>query len=90
MAWTYSAFEEQTTSAARLEMLRQHISEVRAEIQPNVTLESAQRTNDVLARYLEGLNERRQELEALSGAADDDQRITSSFIRGEPVTRETL
>lgn len=69
MAWTYAAFEEQGTDAARLAMLNQHITEVRAEIAPDVSDGEVSVNRGSMKPYLDTLNARRKELEAQVGRA---------------------
>lgn len=69
MAWTYSAFEEEPTDAARLAMLRQHITEVRAKIDVDVSDGEVSVNRGSLTNYLASLNKRREELEHRAGRA---------------------
>lgn len=65
MAYSYAAFEEQATDALRLAMLRQHISEVRAQMGPDVGAGGKYVNNFSLMQYLKDLDARRKELEGV-------------------------
>lgn len=64
MAWTYAAFEEEATDAARLAMLNQHITEVRGSVQPDLTDGEVAINRGQMVTYLSALVKRRAELEA--------------------------
>lgn len=80
MAWTYHDFEEQGSASARLTRLNQHITEVRAEIGPNLGIAGRSRQNDVLNNYLTTLYARQKELSASAAAASG-----GLFTRGRPI-----
>ena len=63
MAWTYEAFEEESTPAAKLAMLNQHITEVRRSVQPDVTDGEVSINRGSMVNYLSQLMNRRKELE---------------------------
>lgn len=90
MAWTYHDFEEQTTIAAKIARLEQHLTEVQAKILEDVSLDGSERSSRGLISYREGLIERLEALQEQSGeVVSDDARSSSSFTRGIPTTRAT-
>lgn len=68
MVWTYAGFEEQSTDAARLAMLRQHITEVSAAQGPELGADGKSRSTVALRLYLQDLHSRRKELEQATGS----------------------
>ena len=86
MAWTYHDYEEQSTDTLRLARLRQHISEVSAQIQASVKSPAGERANEVLKDYRKQLDARRIELETTVGTlSSDDVRVRAAFTRGRPL-----
>lgn len=69
MAWQYHTFEEQSTDAARLAMLRQHLSEVSAKISADVASDGQSRSTQGLIQYRKDLVERMAQLERDAGIA---------------------
>jgi len=82
MAYTYAAFEEQTTDALRLSMLRQHISEVRAQMGPDVGGGGKFRNSGRIVDYLAQLNQRRMELEGVVPGNSRARGVTVADFRG--------
>lgn len=84
MAWAYSAFESESTDAARLAMLRLHLAEVEADIDANLSSGAAGgMDNAPLTAKMERLYKRLAELTATVGTLDaTDVRATSGFTRG--------
>jgi hypothetical protein len=64
MAYSYAAFEDEATDAARLAMLRKHIAEVEAESAPNVSKDGTSVDRSVIESKLARLTARRVELES--------------------------
>lgn len=62
-AWTYAGFEAETSAAARLTMLRQHIGEVQTAIGPAVSSDGKSKSTGDLVTYLAQLRTRLGELE---------------------------
>lgn len=87
MAWTYHDYGEQVTAALRLARLRQHITEVNAKIQAQLTgVEGGSRESGDLVNYRRQLLEEAKELEVLAGTVDSDSpRATAGFTRGRPL-----
>lgn len=75
MSWTYAAFEEESTDAARLTMLNQHITEVRNKISADVSGAEFSRSSGTLRQYLADLYRRREELEAKTGSTNRVGRL---------------
>ncbi len=74
MAYTYSAYEEEASDSARLTMLRQHISEVQAEIGANLKIEGRSRDNAPFVDYLTNvLRPRFTELRSSAAASTGGQ-----------------
>lgn len=67
MAWTYSAWTQQPTAAARLSMLRQHITEVSDKITQEISSDGHSRSSSTLQAYLDGLFQHERRLEARTG-----------------------
>lgn len=63
MPWTYGHFELEPTAAARLAMLRQHITEVRQQVGPDVGDGELNVNRGSMVNYLAALQARRRELE---------------------------
>lgn len=82
MAYTYAAFEEQTTDALRLAMLRQHISEVRAQMGPDVGAGGKYKNSGGLTDYLRQLNDRRKELEGVVPGSATARGVSYADFRG--------
>lgn len=69
MAYLHEDFENQSTPAAKLAMLLDHIAEVRREIRPDVSDGEVNVNRGNMKPYLDTLNARRKELEAQIGRA---------------------
>lgn len=82
MAFVYATFEEQPTDAARLAMLRQHISEVLIKINgPDSAVDSMSRSSLNLVQLLIQLQARRKELEAATGVGSQGSVINLADYR---------
>ena len=82
MAWSYSDWESQSTDAARLTRLRQHLDEIHAVMDASMGGPVSSINFDTLNNYLKYLSERRRELEAKVGEVDSDSpKVTSGFTR---------
>lgn len=82
MAWKYADYEEQTDDAARLARLRQHITEVQAEIGPDLANNGRSRGNQPTIDYLNLiLRPRLTELQRVAAFTDAG---FSGFTRGRP------
>ncbi len=67
MAWTYSAWDQQTTIAAKITMLEQHRAEVADKLGPTVQGSGLSRSTDGLLEYYKSLG---SELEGLKRQPD--------------------
>lgn len=83
MSWTHADFEEQTTPAARLAKLRQHLTEVQTAISADVSASGRSRSSGSLTQYKSMLDARRKELELETGdnAATRASIATANFRR---------
>ena len=69
MAWSYADYETESTDAARLTKLRQHIAEVEAAVGADTSAHGYSRSNSSLESKLTRLHQRRQELERSVGSS---------------------
>lgn len=69
MAWTYNDWPTQTTAAARLSRLREHITEVSAKISLETSSDGHSRSSSTLQTYLDSLFDHERRLEARTGEA---------------------
>lgn len=67
MAWTYSAWPQQSTAAARLAMLRQHITEVTDKLTQEVSSDGHSRSSSTLQAHLDRLYDQEDKLAAAAG-----------------------
>lgn len=79
--WTYAGFENEANDQARLVMLRSHIGEVREKIAADVSADGKSRSSGSLNVYLQGLDDRRRELEEQLGESGKSPRVMPASFR---------
>lgn len=70
MSWTYSAWPSQSTAAARLSMLRQHITEVSDQVGKERGADGFNESSNANQQYLNTLFARLDRLEAAAGSTN--------------------
>lgn len=77
--WSYSAWPQQSTAAARLAMLRQHITEVIDKLTQEVSSDGHSRSSSTLQAHLDSLYQHERRLEAVTG--EPQSKYTAHRLR---------
>lgn len=87
MAWSFASYESQSTNSLKLAMLELHISEVSAEVGPDLAISGRSRQHNAMVTYLQMLQKRRTELaqDGTTPIPATSPRARSSFTRLRPV-----